>query len=445
MKARRSNPGSASSRPGLLRTFAGPGFSAAVLLAGIGVCVLGLVIPQDPTSPVPLEKIFTPEILYPLRKAGFTDIFHSGWFIFVLLLGVLNLLAGAVAAFRSGSRRPEDALRADFSSTLGKEGFRALVAEFCRGRFRPTRVAREEKGSGELLLSAQEGRFSRFFPVLARVSGLVLLGGIAAGIIGGFEGQVVLNEGAPAVRELQVGRGRLRRDFSFQAVRVQRDGGGRSRIQLFEGGEPVKALEVAEGRPARFGGFTFFQGAIGTNARTLQRFSVEDREAGVTRGLEGESGAGALELPGASVRILGLDQNSETGPSAQLEYREGSGPAERFWVFVNYPKYDAIHRKKSRYVFVYEGARPGYSTELRIVREPGAAVMAFAAGALALFLLLTLLAPGGRYWFSRKGGRISLLAEAPWPVLLEPRFELVRKAFEARLAKAEAEVKHAAE
>ncbi|MCM2324187.1 MAG: hypothetical protein NDJ90_13085 [Oligoflexia bacterium] len=308
------------------RELASSRLTAILFLGGWLLCLLGAFFPQDPTSGIPLEKLFPSEALYLLRRAGVTDVFHSVWLRGLFVLLGLNQLVAAILRLREGRRL-------------------AFVSHF---------------------------------------SAVLLLVALGTSSVSRFEAQVTMEEGASPVKYLQVnGReGFFEPGFEFAA--------GKSALHFFSGDAAIGSRRIGGGHPAYFRGFLFIQGAVGTAGPVRYRVAARERPDASLKVAQ-LAREEIQDLGGATVRVVDSQVDDEYGARVQLEYREGEQAPERFWVFEKFPSYDEVRRKKSRYVFTFGGAHAGFTTQLRVVRDPALPWIALSAALLLGALLARML------------------------------------------------------
>ena len=477
----------------LWQALVSPRFTLALFLALIFLALLGTLFAQSGTSLVALEKIYDPEVLYFLKVAGLTDIFHSIWFIFILTLIGLNQFCVLIdriprawndavrpspAAIQSEQvwKKPVNGIAAEIATEISREKFRELIHKWCKGRLSKPRAIRDEGGLTELQLSAQEGRFSRFTVLFAHLGLLVLIaGGVIEGL-GGFEGQLTLDEG-DRVNYIQILRGNSQKwpvlnkmgheiagffepGFEIELTHfnpsfypgTQQPQQLTSSVSFYQGGKSVAQREVRVNEPVLFKGLRFFQGAFSRTAQTKLSLKISS-----TEGLEKEERAypallqgQKYDLEGASFHIDEIQETEAMGFSFHVEYKEDHGEVQHFWIFQKFPQYDEVHRRKSRYHFSMpkEGlpVEPRYTATLKIGRNPGLAWI-FAGALIFVFgLLASTLFSANSFRFVWKAGKVRVFGESQRPSLFEPEFlrsaQQIRRELSRSGAVGELEVRH---
>ncbi len=251
-----------------------------VLLLSLAVSsVFGTLIPQnlDPALYVrqfglPLYRIFV--------VLDLVDMYHAGWFRFLLCLlavnvvacsldrlpGTLRILSGRTAVKEIGRRRPRRGEQT-FSSALS-------VTDLCE-RFLP--VVKKRFGAPTttttpqaMMLVAERGRWTRIGFYLVHLSIVLLLMGGLMGSLFGFDGSVQIPEGETAhmVRlsnggMVDLGFAVRCDDFSVTFYAGGRPKEFRSRLTILENGQAVLSRDIVVNDPLRYRGVNIFQSSYG--------------------------------------------------------------------------------------------------------------------------------------------------------------------------------------
>ncbi|PVZ10099.1 cytochrome c biogenesis protein ResB [Actinomycetospora cinnamomea] len=177
--------------------------TALILLFLLAVAALpGAVLPQRTPSPNAVDDYFGqhPTLAPVLDDLGMFDVFATPWFaaiyllLFVSLIGCLvprsiehlrGIRTEPVAVPRNLARLPHHA------ESTSDEDPDAVVAR-ARRRLRGWRVAVRSEPGGVRTLSAEKGALREVGNLVFHLSLVALLGGIAAGELFGYEGQVIV-------------------------------------------------------------------------------------------------------------------------------------------------------------------------------------------------------------------------------------------------------------
>lgn len=279
-----------------------------LLILVVIVAAAGTVILQRPvTEPEDLQRAYSPEMLRLLDSLGLTDIFHAWWFIALMSLVSLCIIAASIQRFPNSWRyfsrpykSPDETFRkalpvqAQIPITEEAAGLAAAERALRRMRLRPEHIVRQDSFS----LFAERNRISEMAVYIVHASLLLIfLGGIVDGLFGwrGFlgltrgqqSGQVELRGGA--VRSLPFA---IRCDAAGQENYP--DGTPKrwwSKLAVVEGDREITRKEIEVNDPLVYRGIRFYQASYGSTGKvdklTLGTFRTGITEEGkeITLGL----------------------------------------------------------------------------------------------------------------------------------------------------------------
>jgi cytochrome c biogenesis protein len=371
-------------REGLRATLGSAGLTLTLLSVILVLSVIATVVPQDPTTRVALETLYSPETVYALRVSGVADIFHSGWFIFVLFALAVNLVLGAIDRLPGiwkqaestsppalnveqvlGGHKPQSErfFRAELKSSIGREEFRGLVNDWSRARIGRPRALRDEGGVNELQLAVQRGRLSRLVLVVAQLGLALFAIGLFVSWNGDFEGSLVVNEGGIRAPFMQLLKGKppgkwktvsengrplpgfVVPDFEVSAGKIDaKDFPGtqvpmtlQTALDFYEHGVRVASRTVSPNHPAWFHGMLFLQGQARQSGKASASLLVTDEQTRLPKktpplsaGSEydgGEYKIKVLEVQEQAHGDEGLQEGPITeegkyGPAVHIEFTE---------------------------------------------------------------------------------------------------------------------------
>lgn len=270
------------------RTLVSVETGVVLLMLVVIFSALGTLILQRPTTrPEELERSYSPAVLAALDALGLTDIFHSWWFLGLVFLVSLCILAASIHRFphrwRHFSRPykyPEEsfrhAVRPQHSVVLAAGGAAAVAVEElgltaaeralqARG-FAPERV----ECPGRRGLFAEQHRISELAAYIVHASLLLIFFGTFVDGFWGWRGTLSLAQGqASNVVELRDGR---RRTLPFS---LRCDAAGQesypdgtlknlwSRVAVVRSGQELLRKEIVVNDPLLYEGVRFFESPVG--------------------------------------------------------------------------------------------------------------------------------------------------------------------------------------
>jgi len=244
----------------------------------------GTVILQRPmTDPDDMQRAYSPAMLRFLDVTGLTDVFHARWFIALLILVSLSIIAASIRRFPNAWRfyaRPYKSPDEHFRRALPTQaridindeehGLSAAERALHHVGFSSERIVRTNSFS----LFAERHRISEMAVYIVHASLLLIfLGGIVDALYG-WRGFLMLT---PGTQSSQVeGKTGATKTIPF-AIRC--DGAGEdtyadgspkkywSKLAVIDGGREVKSKEIVVNDPLVYRGLRFYQATYGRTGK----------------------------------------------------------------------------------------------------------------------------------------------------------------------------------
>jgi cytochrome c biogenesis protein len=350
--------------------------------------IFGTLIPQNgtPEEYLRIYKVSTYKILAIL---GFLDMYHAGWFVFLLALLSLNLIVCSLKRWPSVRRvfsRPEiptsegqwkaTAPGRKFTLSLPAGGALPKVQEgLLRAFGRPQAL----QGQGAWYLLAEKGKLSRLGFYCIHFSILVILLGGMIGSFFGLRGYVNIVEGETVDRVfLRNGRQvqplgfKVKLDqfnVSFYDTGAPRD--FKSTVTILEGDRKVLTKAIRVNHPLTYNGISFYQSSYGVDSVEKVVLEVVERATGRGFTLSAQTGV-RVKIPGTPDALLlnrFIPDLQGMGPAFQGVLLEGERPVENLVILQNNP--DFIHQRRGRFEFRIREIQPRYYSGLQVNRDPG--------------------------------------------------------------------------
>jgi cytochrome c biogenesis protein len=407
----KGNKNSAEERKNAIWSFFASVRLTVVLLIVIAVSsILGTLIPQQEEAQRIMREL-PPALVSILQSLQLFDMYHSVWFLLLMLLLAVNLIVCSLNRFprtwrlfrsaRSGepSRRLEgDA--ADRIFTAG--GMPAGVADQLEGLLRRKfRAVHRMEDGGVVTLHGEKGAFSYLGVYVVHASILILLAGAIIGSLSGFDGYVNIPEGGTIdTVKLRGGQGTKKLDFAVRCDRftVEFYENGmprefRSDLTFLKDGQIVREGSLRVNHPIEFGGIRFYQASYGNQPGTAL---LTVRDGGGGKKLLKVSAGDQFELGGrkAVVSVLRIEENlMNMGPAVKLGIMSEEGGIA-FWVFSHIREIEEANPGITKQVpqfnpgifkpfyFSLGGIESAYFTGLQVSTDPGVPVVA--AGAILM-------------------------------------------------------------
>ena len=184
--------------------------TALVLLFLLALAsVPGSLLPQRPLNPTKVDAYIAdhPGWSRLLDKAGFFDVFAAPWFaatyllLFVSLIGcvVPRLRQHAAAMLSAPPVVPRRLERLSSSASFSAAGAPVEVAADAVRRLRGWKTVTRTEDDGVVTVAAERGYLRETGNLIFHTALLVLLVGVAAGKLWGYQGTVLLTETQPGI------------------------------------------------------------------------------------------------------------------------------------------------------------------------------------------------------------------------------------------------------
>ena len=396
------------------------------------ISIIGTVIPQGAPPPEYLQTISQNKLkLY--QALGFFDMYHSWWFILLLSLLSMNLIACSI------KRLPHiwktitqpvmvmgDGLEKTLTNltTIETRGdvatLRDRVAAVLKAEFADPVITETD---GAFHLFAQKTPWSRLAVYAVHLSVLVIFIGAIIGSLFGYKGFVNIPEGESVARVMS--RSEKEIDLGF-AVRCEKfsvafyDTGApkefKSILTVLENGQPVPGynrVPVIVNDPLSYKGITFYQSSYGKLGE--HEFTISDLDGKNPQPLMIKSG-GSAKLPNGSGICLqettpdiSRFQPGLNGPAAQVEVHLANGENKTFIVYSNNP---VMNRMNLPYtggkLLQYRGGEEFMYTGLQVAKDPGVWVVWLGCLLMVVGIYVAFFTSHRRIWVRVEKGTVTI-------------------------------------
>jgi len=352
------------------------------------VSIFGTLIPQNGTLEEYL-RIYSHSTYKVLRILGFLDMYHAGWFIFLLALLSLNLMACSLRRWPSVHKffsQPEIKLEnrqwkatapgRRFSLPLSARDALGQIQSSLSRTFAQPRALQEE-GLGYLF--AEKGKLSRLGFYCIHLSVLIILLGAMIGSFYGFRGYVNITEGEVVDRvflrsgqQVQPLGFKVKLDqftVSFYPTGAPQE--FKSTVTILEGGQRVLTEPIRVNEPLTYKGISLYQSSYGVASIEKAILDVVERSSrrGFTLSLQPGVRAEIPGTPNSLVLDRFIPDLQGIGPAFQGRLLEGDRPVENLVILQSRPEF--FPHKPGRYEFRVREIQPKYYSGLQVNKDPG--------------------------------------------------------------------------
>ncbi|MDD2734834.1 MAG: cytochrome c biogenesis protein ResB [Desulfuromonadaceae bacterium] len=397
------------------------------------ISIIGTVIPQGIPPQEYLARISPAKItLY--KALGFFDMYHSWWFILLLYLLTVNLIACSFKRLphiwkiisqpvTTLSNTLEQSLTnvATIKTSAEPTAVKERLASFLSAEF-STPVVSEVDGAWHLF--AQKTPWCRLSVYFVHLSIIVIFIGSIIGSLFGFKGYVNILEGESvskvmtrSEKEIDLGYSVRLEQFSMAKYPSGAPKEFKSILTVLENGKPVPDytnVRVIVNDPLSYKGITFYQSSYG-NAGNYY-FTVTDINGSNPVSLT-VAGQSSVTLPdGSSLHVLEATREVSqfakdlSGPAAQVELHTPNGKAEAFVVYANHPELNIQHAKQhgAGPVIHYRGAEEKMYTGLQVAKDPGVEIVWLGCLLMVVGIYVAFFMSHRRIWIRIQDGAVTI-------------------------------------
>ena len=401
------------------------------------ISIIGTIVPQGTPAPEYLQAI-GPGKLVLYQALGFFDMYHSWWFILLLSLLSMNLVACSIKRLPgiwNTVHHPKTVLDASLEATLSNTlatlktpgdaaTLRDRVATVLKAEFADPVITEE---AGVFHLFAQKAPWSRFAVYAVHLSVLVIFLGAIIGSVFGSKGYVNILEGESVDKFMS--RSQRQIDLGF-AVRCEKfsmahyaNGATKeykSVLTVLENGQPVAGFDrvpIIVNDPLTYKGFTFYQSSYGTLGK--HEFSISDPDGGNQQLITMEKG-GSTTLPDGSVIVL--QETTEdiskfvpgvSGAAAQAAVHLASGQHNSFVIYADNPSLNLMNLPfTGGKLLQYRGGQESVYTGLQVAKDPGVWVVWLGCLIMTLGIFVAFFMSHRRIWVRVENQTVTIAGNA---------------------------------
>lgn len=431
-----------------------------LLIALAVTSIIGTVIPQGALPPEYVASISQTKLqLY--KALGFFDMYHSWWFILLLYLLTVNLVACSIKRLPHIWKiisQPTTILSSSLEQSLSclvtikasgePKILKARIADFLKAEFGQP-VINETEGAWHMF--AQKAPWCRLAVYIVHLSIIIIFIGAIIGSLFGYKGFVNIMEGETVSSIMSRANKPVDLGFSLRCEQftVAKYPNGapkefKSIITVLENGKPVPDytnVRVIVNDPLQYKGITFYQSSYGNAGDYF--FTIGDLSGGKTVPLT-VSGDESVSLPdGSSMHVTDSTDDVSafvpglSGPAVQVEMHAPNGKAESFVVYANHPELNLQHAKEHGKgpVIHYKGAQKKMYTGLQVARDPGVWIVWLGCFMMVAGVYVAFFMSHRRIWIRIQNGSVTMGGNASKnPAAFQRSFEELTEKLKSALA-----------
>jgi cytochrome c biogenesis protein len=387
-----------------------------ILLAATSI--IGTVIQQG-RSPQEYLQQYSESTYRLFETLGFFDMYHSWWFLSLLGLFSINLIACSIKRFpvvwktvRNPVLVADDTLFRTLSNMeehLVKEPVAEVQGRLSAyvGQHFATPVVTEKDGAVHLY--AQKGAWARFGVYVTHASILIIFIGAIVGSLWGYKAYVNIVEGTETTQVYPRGSSEpidlgftVRCDaFSVSYYEgTTRPREFKSLLTVIDSGQVIKDKRpIIVNDPLTYKGITFYQSSYGPAGDPTFNFQVKVRATGEIVDMAVRQGQRVALPGGGSFRVADFtDQFQNFGAAARLEVSPPAGTPRSFVVLQAFPEFDV--QRGGDYAFTLVDYQRRFYTGLQVAKDPGVWIVWLGCALMVVGSLVAFFLSHRRLWIT---------------------------------------------
>ncbi|MCU0598225.1 MAG: cytochrome c biogenesis protein ResB [Desulfobacterales bacterium] len=376
--------------------FASVKLSVVILLSIAATSIVGTVVPQNENPGLYLNNYG--EFLFSVFNAlGVFDLYHSGWFRFLMCLLIINLVVCSInrlnatwriifpktPQFQAG-RFKNAGSRQEWTMDAPTDRLKNVYESYISGHFSVHRTDATENG---FIVYAEKGRWTRLGVYAVHASVILMVIGGLIGSIWGFEGFANIPEGESAGK-ITLTNQDSEKDLGF-LIRCNKfsialyDSGMpkeyRSSLTILKKDQEMVTQDILVNTPLKVEGVSIFQSSYGKipgKSFTVKFIENDSEIEYVKKASMGEE----IPLPGNSGILVVEDfKASFSFRGVTLEniflcrLSDASGETENIILPVDFPRFDKM--RGGKFIISISDVEYKYYTGLQVSRDPGVPVV----------------------------------------------------------------------
>jgi cytochrome c biogenesis protein len=389
--------------------------------------ILGTVIPQQYGAGESFTHM-SPGLVKTFRSLQLLDLYHSVWFIVLMCLLSLNLIACSVKRFPASwklFRATPSLVRSKPFEDLAPENIlmiegerRAITSRVEHILMKRYKRFRRRDTDTTSTFYGEKGPYSHFGVYVVHASILIIIAGAIIGSLWGFEGFVNLAEGE-STDKVYVGGQKSLRELGY-AVQCDKfsityyDNGMpkeyRSDLSFFENNAVIFQGPLLVNHPVTINGIKFYQATYGTIPGGRAQITITEGNDKTTALTVNVKDSFYLKENGARVTVQRIEGNfMSMGPAVLLSIHS-SETNMQLWVFKDIEKMKQLIPNLLQkvpkfnpalfepYYFKLNSIAQTYYTGLQVSHDPGVSVVAIGAFFIVIGFFFTFFSSHKRLW-----------------------------------------------
>ncbi|MGE5284535.1 MAG: cytochrome c biogenesis protein ResB [Actinomycetota bacterium] len=377
--------------------------------------ILGTIIEQN-QPPEKYHQIYEDWAFALLDRLNLFDMYHSMWFLFILVLFTVNLTCCTIDRFPRMLRvvrNPRTKLDGSLEKSLSlsdrwkRKGtlseWAGKYAEALSASFAKPKVTED---GGEVHLYAETGVASRFGVYVTHLSIIIIFIGAIVGNVFGFKGYVNVPEGEAVTQVPVRGGGRMQdlgftvrcNSFSLETYPSGQPKAYKSDLSVIDGGREVLRKTIVVNDPLQYKGIWFYQSSYGEAGGATAQVEVARKDGTPVRMLALAANE-PVSIDGYGI-VRGVNYERKFqggGPALQVVVEKpGQQSSASFWLVQGRPDLD--RQRADSLVFTFRGLSSKMFTGLQVAKDPGVNIVWLGCALMVIGLFMAFFLSHQRVW-----------------------------------------------
>ena len=363
-------------------------------------------------------------------KLGFMNMYHSWWFITLLILFCVNLIVCSLDRLPKTLKlinTPVKPVGETVIKTLPvrkelkfKANLKAVKDEFFNSLTASGFHVFESTEGDSAEIYSQKGKYSRLGPYIVHLSILLIFTAAIIGAVFGFSGFLNIPEGGASDVAYASGGKAIPLGFTIKCNWYNTDFYGdtdapqefQSELVVIEGGREVlkKVIEVND--PLTYKGITFYQSSYGMIPNAAGVLILRVTPVGGTEYVLNVQIGDAFEIPGTGLKVTinnfspALTRDPQTGnlttytdklinPAVLVQFSEAGKQSFTGWILKRYPETGVLPQGHKVELLDYWGVE---YTGLQVSRDPGVWLIYLASILMSIGLYIAFFMSNKKIW-----------------------------------------------
>ncbi len=374
----------------ILSIFRSIKLSIVVFILLILSSIIGTLIAQKSQTNVPIQSIYSPEVISIFEFFDFFNVYHSWWFTLLMFLLIINLIVCTLNKIPSYLK----IIKKDFSKinteTLSKSGAykKIKLKKFDADIITILGIfpkAKTINNSGTSFMYSDRGKYSYFNVTFVHTSILLIMIGGVIGSIFGINGSIsLLKNEAKNTFIIDSANNRhtgFPLGFTLKCNNFTIDYYDRSNqrpkqyysdLEIIENDNSILKKTIYVNEPLSHNDFNFYQSSYGSNPTFNLLIQDGESKQNIMIGLREKKNigkSGQMIIPVDYKKDFIMQGHGSIGSAVLVHIADKGGMSPPLWFFKNHPEFN--NNESRQFKVILTDVKEDFYTVLQVSKQPG--------------------------------------------------------------------------